>query len=472
MTSVIRRTTMTYKGGGKSVGPGGEGSPVPLQSRVKKAKIPRGGSRASLVAWPALCVLVFLSVLVLTCHARPNPSSNGHSDLSQPASAAEWAEQTASILPEITKHTSTVTVQDQWETDYCDVSSKLFNELFEKMNTLLTFAATSDGLEDEYKRYQNMQVFPTSNPGACDALVPPARQRGAAVPLSLVPKGRAKRQVSPPEDLTVIGEMVMRTTDHYDNTTNKAMEEALKDVITNGTITADLDIDVDEDSVSVEGVKDQVCGVDVICHDPERADCYTEHDPVLGALRAICRCHPQYEDVSPNNVTRPGETCADPCTRNFCSNAGTCIREEIFYSRLCSCEDWHLGETCYLNMIGVIFGVGIAIGLMTIALLSVILSGKRKGNIINTMSLERESVTRETSTPQIRSIYRLPEDSEVHIEQDTLPPIPRIPPRPQRTPPPSHQHQLAREEAHSEPTPVHDDAWFISRNIPRPRFSI
>ncbi|KAG0730481.1 hypothetical protein GWK47_028183 [Chionoecetes opilio] len=99
MTSVIRRTTMTYKGGGKSVGPGGEGSPVPLQSRVKKAKIPRGGSRASLVAWPALCVLVFLSVLVLTCHARPNPSSNGHSDLSQPASAAEWAEQTASILP-------------------------------------------------------------------------------------------------------------------------------------------------------------------------------------------------------------------------------------------------------------------------------------------------------------------------------------------------------------------------------------
>lgn len=379
------------------------------------------------------------------------------------------------------KHPSTVTVEEKWDQSYCDKTSYLYIDLFNKMQDLFTEAANERELSEEFRHLDDMDVSPTDNPGACYSR---NGERKSLVPLSLTPRDRAKRNVaavqvvnreadSSLDKLMVETEMVMRRTDNYDSSISSAMEDAVKYVIVNTTYDDELNLTVNEDSITVGEVQNETC-VESQCKNT--AECYLKEDEALGIMTARCRCLKQYEDIFP--FSSPGEVCVEPCTSKYCSNAGTCLRNSTFLFRYCSCNDWRVGETCGVDMVGVLLGGGITIGILTIALLTILITAvaARRRRRRNEVSLERDIATPATVTPQIRGIHRLPSDSQVRIEHEPSS-LPRVPP-PRPLPPrlPLPERDSPEQSVRSEPLPVHrdprSDVWFISQNIPRPRLSL
>lgn len=387
----------------------------------------------------------------------------------------ELSNRNDSECKEIVKHHSGIKIREEWYDDYCDPSSKSFQTLYTEVEKLFRTAANTSGLGEEYQRFDNMEVYPTDTPDACDDISSPAdQQEKAAVPLSLMPKKRARRKVRATDDeLTVAGDMVMRRTESYDSTnTAKDMEEAVENVITNPDYTEDFNLTVVENSVSVGGVENQTCTNETCA---EKRECYTEMDPSLGAAKAKCRCLAQYDDLSPNNITNPAEICADKCTRESCSYAGTCVRDQTYYDNLfCRCDDWRVGDDCSVDMTAVLLGGGITIGLLMILLLVVAMSFTRRRRI--RVSLERDADTSAASV-QIRGFRDLPEDPRVHMEQDAPPAVHRVQPRQLRTLPQQRDRFTdAPERSRTDRMPPSLDPsseiWFVSRNIPRPRLSL
>lgn len=388
-------------------------------------------------------------------------------------------EETASdtSCKEIVKHSSSLKVEESWDLSYCDKDSDLYNELYDNVQSLFTEAAKESDLSDEFGGFDDMDVYPEGNQDACGSSR--VIGRGPHVPLNLTPKNRAKRNAqkvstkATDSNLIVETEMKMRMTDKYDSSSiSGAMEDAVKDVIVNTNFTENLNLTVNEDSVTVGGVKNGTCA-DVDCNG-ERAECFLDVDNTLGATRAKCRCLQQYEDIS--HPSSPGELCVEWCTRDYCSNAGACLRNATYLTRYCSCDEWKVGNTCGLDMVGVLLGGGIGIGVLTIAIFTILITAvnarRRKKRNEVALENERDINTPVTTTPQIRGIYRLPSDNEVRMEQDPpfrsrLSPPPRLPPRPQRVP---------EQSVRSDPVPLHhdprSDVWFVSQNIPRPRLSL
>ncbi|XP_045115053.1 uncharacterized protein LOC123506781 [Portunus trituberculatus] len=385
---------------------------------------------------------------------------------------------TDKVCKEILKQASNITVEEKWNLSYCDSDSQLYKDLFDNIQKLYKKAAEDGGLSEEFQGFESMEVSPVNKPDACDSSTKIARR--PAVPLSLTPKKRAKRNVqknvntkkvnSDSDNLLVKTQIVMRRTDNYDSSTNSALEDAVKNVIVNTTFDDEMGLTVDENSVSVGGVQDENCDDTSLCK--ERAECYLQEDTTLGAMKAKCRCLEQYEDISPSLIS--GELCVEPCTGKYCSYAGKCIRNSTYLTRYCSCNEWRIGDTCGVDMVGILLGGGIAIGILTIALLTVLITAvtsRRRRRRRNEVTLERDIATPVTTTPQIRGIYRLPSDSQVRVEQEH--PSELQVPAPGLLPP----HRGSPEQSvRSDPVPVHrdprSDAWFVSQNIPRPRLSL
>lgn len=389
----------------------------------------------------------------------------------------------ASVCREIEKHNSSLVVENKpWENDYCDNTSDIYKALLESVQQLFEIAATESGVTS-YQRFEDMEVFPTDEPEKCGTSSRDNNMK-ADNPLSLMPKNRAKRQASDDDELTVTGKVVMRRTEDYNTDTNEEMKDAVVEAAKNPNVTDALGLKVKPDSVAVEEVEQKLCGVDLTCT-TNRAVCNYTLDAELGVEKPQCQCLSQYDDVSPNNKTFPGEVCADRCTQDFCSYAGTCLRKQVDYSLYCSCNDWHVGDSCSVNMSGVLLGGGIAVGVLAIVFFAIFISftNKRRESRRESVNVERDTSTPH-NTPRPPAIVALPRDPEVRMEQDApvhypMPPAP--PPRPARRPPPPHPRGPARSSSHrlltrSDPhNALRDpssDVWVVSRSIPRPRLSI